>query len=1326
MKTRAPTLMYGVVVPLVIAEAIAAVLLGMLLPDTNWDWVWHALGTIAVALPWVMWRMSRVLGSLREEAERANAMTLALDAARQDVAASEQRLREIIEGAGCFAWEYCVEEKRFVRLTFDGARLGYTNEQWKTPGFWQTMLHPEDRDRAAAECRGEVEAGRAHRLNFRMVDIAGHAIHISEYVSAPYTRDGMTLIRGVALDVTDRVLAEQRVVENELRTRLVIDTALDAVVAMDDKGFVTQWNAQAERTFGWSAEEAIGKPMHELIIPEALRGRHVCGLERYKKTGHGPVLNTRIEVPAVRRDGTEIMVELAITPVRTEGGIWFSAFLRDITERKRAEAALRESERRVRAIFDGEPECVKLLSPAGEVLEINPAGVAMLEAESVEQIRAMGAARFLVPEHLPAFVEMHHRVMAGASETLEFEIVGLKGTRRWMEAHVVPLRGENGEITAALAVTRDVTQSRSLAQGLGRQAALLRQIEQVAGIGAWDLDFATGKVTWSAQTRAIHEVDELYDPNLDTAIAFYAADARATIADAIERGMKTGEAWDLELPFMTGKGNRRWVRAVGHVEQRDGMPVRAFGTFQDITEIRKRAEELARASADARRLAAAVDAHADAVLLTDSKGVITRVNEAFTKMSGYTAAEAVGMRKNVLRSERTPRETYEELWRTIGTGKPWQGRLCNRRPERLRRDDGALSLAVLGQEAPFEQSRYYWVDATITPIIGADGKIEGHVAVERDVTAQVHAEERERHRVEGADTRVQVAKALSGSGTLRERMDKAVDAVLEMRGLDEQRKAMVFLLGAGDTHLRMFTHRGTFGEEFLKHEAKVPLDRYLSESGMATGDVVVSSEGSEGHQTNGERGDASTPGHYLVPLMDRSVIGEDSACVGVLLLFTDSTTATTVERIAALREIGELITTAILQNRAAEFAEAARVRAEAASRSKSEFLANMSHEIRTPLTAILGYADLLREDSGETLSITQRGQTLDTIRNAGQHLLAVINDVLDLSKIEADRMTVERVETPLIHILCEVESLMRPRAAEKGVALTLELGSVVPDRIVSDPTRLRQIVMNLTGNAVKFTDAGSVRVRVTVSKLTKRLVIDVKDSGTGMTEDQAARLFTPFTQADQSVTRRHGGTGLGLTICRRLAALMGGSVELRATQYRRGSCFRVTLPLDPVANARWVERIAAVHESIATPTEPSAMPRLSGRILLAEDGPDNQRLVSFYLKKAGAAVEIAENGSVALMAVERAALDGKPFDLLLTDMQMPVMDGYTMTSLLRARGSVIPIVALTAHAMAEDRDRCLEAGCDDYATKPIDRARLIEVCSRWMGKTGGGREASAA
>jgi|GEM_PF-383846 len=395
----------------------------------------------------------------------------------------------------------------------------------------------------------------------------------------------------------------------------------------------------------------------------------------------------------------------------------------------------------------------------------------------------------------------------------------------------------------------------------------------------------------------------------------------------------------------------------------------------------------------------------------------------------------------------------------------------------------------------------------------------------------------------------------------------------------------------------------------------------------------------------------------------------------------------------------------------------AQAAAEAASRSKSEFLANMSHEIRTPLTAILGFADLLREDGDLGQSPARRIDTIDTIRNAGTHLLTVINDILDISKIEADKMTVERVATPLTIILHEVVSLIRPRAAGKGVTLTASLASPVPDSILSDPTRLRQILMNLAGNAAKFTDAGSVSITASVMPRSNgaTLIIDVDDTGAGMTAEQAGRLFQAFSQADNTVTRKHGGTGLGLTICRRLAALMGGEVMLARTEPGRGSCFRVELPLEAAPGAVMVERLDAMV-TLAAQAAAAPAATLNGRILLAEDGLDNQRLIAFRLGKAGATVDIADNGRIALEMIDRSEADKKPYDLLLTDMQMPEMDGYTLARTLRDRGSRLAIVALTAHAMAEDRQKCLDSGCDDYATKPIENAKLLTTCADWIGK----------
>lgn len=387
----------------------------------------------------------------------------------------------------------------------------------------------------------------------------------------------------------------------------------------------------------------------------------------------------------------------------------------------------------------------------------------------------------------------------------------------------------------------------------------------------------------------------------------------------------------------------------------------------------------------------------------------------------------------------------------------------------------------------------------------------------------------------------------------------------------------------------------------------------------------------------------------------------------------------------------------------------AREAAESANRAKSAFLANMSHEIRTPLTAILGYTDLLRDDLASPDPSLDRATIVEVIGNAGRHLLTLIEDILDLSKIEADKMKVEQIEMDLSAVLHDVESMLRPRAVKKGLDLQLQWESSPQRLMIGDPTRIRQIVMNLAGNALKFTDSGAVTIAVASTQNEencRRLRIIVRDTGAGMTLEQAATLFQPFTQADLSVTRRFGGTGLGLTISRRLARLMGGDVTLVTTAVGIGTIFQLELPLELSADVS-----ARPRPAQSPPGSSSAV--LDARILLAEDGLDNQRLIGLVLRKAGAEVVVAENGVRALEVHAEACRLGNQFDLILSDLQMPEIDGLTLCATLRQRGCDVPIIALTADVMPEVRERCFAAGFNDFAGKPIDRAALIDVCRRW-------------
>jgi signal transduction histidine kinase/DNA-binding response OmpR family regulator len=381
--------------------------------------------------------------------------------------------------------------------------------------------------------------------------------------------------------------------------------------------------------------------------------------------------------------------------------------------------------------------------------------------------------------------------------------------------------------------------------------------------------------------------------------------------------------------------------------------------------------------------------------------------------------------------------------------------------------------------------------------------------------------------------------------------------------------------------------------------------------------------------------------------------------------------------------------------------------AELANLAKSAFLANTSHEIRTPMNAILGYAEMLL-DPNQTES--QRQNSARTIRRNGEHLLAIINDILDISKIEAQKLTVEKLHCELPQLVADMIGLTRPWAQKKGLHFEIEFDKMLPRQIQTDPLRCKQVLVNLVGNAIKFTEHGSVKIGIfrEISYFTHTIRFEVTDTGVGMTPEHLDRLFQPFTQADVSTTRRFGGTGLGLTISKRLAKLLGGDITVRS-EPGVGSTFIFRVDGGPRLGIPVIENLTVEQLSVGEVTTVDEDIQLSGNILVAEDGEDNRELVAAHLRRAGLSVSIAGTGR---LAVEAATT--RKFDLVLMDMQMPELDGYGAARALRAAGVRIPIIALTANAMAEDRLKCLEAGCTEYLAKPIARGLLLRTLSRFL------------
>ncbi|MDH5445115.1 MAG: response regulator [Gammaproteobacteria bacterium] len=383
--------------------------------------------------------------------------------------------------------------------------------------------------------------------------------------------------------------------------------------------------------------------------------------------------------------------------------------------------------------------------------------------------------------------------------------------------------------------------------------------------------------------------------------------------------------------------------------------------------------------------------------------------------------------------------------------------------------------------------------------------------------------------------------------------------------------------------------------------------------------------------------------------------------------------------------------------------ETAIVKSEVANEAKSRFLANMSHEIRTPLTAIIGYSESSL-DSDQTMQ--DRVKALSIIKTSGRHLLNIINDILDISKIEADEMDIEQISVNPFQIMADVEAIASTQAIQKGLAFDVDYQLPIPGTITGDPLRLKQILLNLTGNAIKFTEAGAITITIRNLPEYNKLQFLVKDTGIGMTEQQLAQIFEPFKQADISTSRQYGGTGLGLSLSNKLAGLLDGELDV-ISQPDNGTTFILSIPCGQTGDM--ITHLKQINFNKLNEPDFNTQSNLSGTILLVEDNKTNQNLIASLLRKMGASVTCANDGKEAMELALR-----QQYDLIYMDMQMPVMSGLEAIKQLRANYYRAPIVALTANATREDRQSCLDAGCNDYLTKPVNRERLYSLTAKYL------------
>jgi two-component system, sensor histidine kinase len=909
-----------------------------------------------------------------------------------------------------------------------------------------------------------------------------------------------------------------------------------------------------------------------------------------------------------------------------------------------------------------------------------------------------------------------------------------------------------------------------ISQELVRGKKLFEEVSQAANIGGWSLDLTTNTLTWTEQTRRIHEVGDDFQPDVETAIAFYASEVREALRDALEASISTGESYNLELPVTTAKGRAIWVRAIGKAECIDGRPIRLYGSFQDITAERARQMELKealvradRALADVSAYQAALDQHA-IVAITDARGDIQFVNDRFCEISGYTREELMGQNHRLLNSSHHDRIFFVEMWRTIGKGLAWNGEICNKSK------GGAL----------------YWVDTTIVPMLGPDGRPERYVSVRYDITERKAADQALRSTTQAIEEKSALVSGLTDAvpGALFQvfapdcgkLIHTFISAGVERlfgssaAEIHEDPGCLIRKLQADDRKKyielaqQLNVQGGSFDFTYRYHHPSrgVIFVQTLATAVRVDGGAMwyaYSSDVTERKHAEAQLQEAvnSLTGFFDVSLdllcfasiegrfvrvnaAFEKVLGyrrEELEGQDFLSLIHPDDLAASDEAMAQLGQGAQVLNfvnryrcrdgsyrnlewrstpaNGLIYAAARDITErlrheaeieSARAAAEAANEAKSAFIANMSHEIRTPLNGVIGLAGALTK----TQLDQSQHEMVTLIGASGETLERLVSDILDVSKIEAGKLDLHVQSFDLKDAVDTAAEVMRVRADDKGLGFEIIYGPEARGLFQGDVVRVRQIISNLASNAVKFTNTGGVKIFVDVADgedERAELSLTVEDTGIGFDTETGGRLFSRFEQADSSITRTYGGTGLGLSICRALAEMMDGTVNASSIP-GVGSRFTVVLPLQRTMPLVDYDRRAAVTNETAGDAHAAASVASEPRVLLAEDHPTNQRVVSLILAPLGVTLTIANNGREALETISSGT-----FDAVLMDMQMPVMDGLSAVRAIRAMEKSqgrprTPIAMLSANAMAEHVDQSIAAGSDIHIPKPVTPDSLIK------------------